>query len=516
MENRHIETLTWPQVQQLAQELNLEIIQTCSQLTADTTLLDRIPQSFAYRHHFVALKQEPEGPISTVMADPLNVDALQSAQWLLGAPITTAIAPLREIETLISNVYENAGNLGGISQVAHQKTECEKGPLDLRDVVGDSPAIALLNAVLREAIAQGASDIHLEPGEMDARIRYRIDGMLQTKKRFPQSIQKALIARIKVLASLDIAERRRPQDGSFRVCLNSQQLDVRIATMPSAFGERATLRLLDGDALKLKLKDLHLPNSWFSSFQTHLRASQGLILVCGPTGCGKSTTLCTALGELPKEQKNIMSIEDPIEYHVPGISQTAVHPFLGLNFASGLRHLLRQDPDVIFIGELRDQETAQIALRAALTGHLILSTLHAARAPLAIARLFDLGAEPSVVATCLKAILAQRLVRTLCPNCRSERLALPDEARQFQLTPNCTVFDGAGCKDCRGTGYRGRRALFEWLPIDTSLSAHIAEGSSALTQSEGLKRTQPFELHGSHLIQSGASSVAEVQRALGS
>lgn len=514
MKNRPIDDLTWPQIQQLAHELNLEVIQSCSHLEAETTLSNRIPKSFAQRHHFVPLEMRPDGQIRSVIADPLHIEALQCAQWLLGAPIKAVIAPTREIETLICTVYEKASNLGAISQAANANRGCEKSPLSLRDFDEENPVIALLNETLREAIAQGASDIHLEPGEIDGRIRYRIDGVMQTKRAPPERIQKALIARIKVLASLDIAERRRPQDGSFRVCLNSRQLDVRIATMPVSTGERAALRLLDADTLKVKLEDLQMPKSWSSSFEAHLKASQGLILVCGPTGCGKSTTLCTALGELPKEQKNIVSIEDPIEYHLPGISQTAVHPFIGLNFASGLRHLLRQDPDVIFIGELRDQETAQIALRAALTGHLILSTLHAARAPLAVARLFDLGAQPSVVANCLKGILAQRLVRTLCSNCRIERFALPEEARQFNLDPNGKVYDGAGCEYCRGTGYRGRRALFEWLPIDATLGAHLAKGATALTQTLACKHTHPFELHGSHLIQSGTSSVAEVQRAL--
>lgn len=505
-------TSTWPKTRELAGRLQLEIFESCSHLQPEKALVQRIPLNFARSHHFVALGTSPGGFIRAVMADPLDVEALQNAQWLLRAHVIAAIAPLTEIEILIGRAYESSSDENARAQRADCQTSApaDRPPLDLGDVGEESPIIALLNATLREAIAQGASDVHVEPG----RIRHRIDGQLQTRRSLPQIEQRGLVARIKILAGLDIAESRRPQDGSFSASWENRQFDVRVATMPVVLGERVAMRLLSADVQEWNLRDLQLPKGWSSEFRAHLLASQGLILVCGPTGCGKSTTLCAALAELPREEKNIASIEDPVEYRLPGISQTAVHPLIGLDFASGLRHLLRQDPDVIFIGELRDQQTAQIALRAALTGHLVLSTLHAARAPRAIDRLFDLGVEPSVVATCLRAVLAQRLVRTLCPHCKIARRASQAEVDQFPPLANCAVFEGRGCEDCRRIGYRGRRALFEWLPIDAQLSGVIAKGPSRWFGSNAPNRLHPFEQHALTLIQEGVTSVAEVQRNL--
>lgn len=380
---------------------------------------------------------------------------------------------------------------------------------------GKGSVVKQVDTIIHKAIDLGASDIHFEPFEKMFRVRYRLDGVLQTGGTLSLHQKDGVISRIKIMAQLDIAEKRRPQDGRISVNRNKGQVDLRVSTLPTDFGEKIVLRILDKESQRLELTDLGFNEQGLGIFREAIHHPYGMILVTGPTGSGKTTTLYAALNELNSPEVNITAIEDPIEYYMEGINQTQVHSDIGLNFSNVLRSILRQDPNIIMVGEIRDRETADIAIRAALTGHLVFSTLHTNDAPSAIARLLDMGIEPFLVASSVRLILAQRLVRKVCPECGSDTVADPVLLRQLELEHFTEPLrKGSGCDFCNNTGYKGRTALIEWMPVSSKLSDKINGGAGTgelkrQAEKEGMKSLREA---GVQRIKEGITTPEEVIR----
>jgi len=384
---------------------------------------------------------------------------------------------------------------------------------DLLDSENDAPIVRLLNAILAESLKENASDIHIEPYEKEALVRFRLDGVLSTVLSPSVQITPLLISRIKVMSKLDIAEKRLPQDGRMSVKLGGRNIDLRVSTMPSSHGERVVMRLLDKDAGKLQVDDLGMPQSTSSELDELIKRPHGIILVTGPTGSGKTTTLYAALQQMDREGRNIMTVEDPVEYDLPGISQTQINLRAGMTFARGLRAILRQDPDVILIGEIRDGETAEIATQASLTGHLVLSTLNTNTAAGAITRLQDLGVDSFLLASTVRGIVSQRLLRKLCTQCRVS--VEPNEFNRdlLQLKSGDRIYEAAGCNECNNTGFSGRQALFELVSVDAPLQTLIHENAGEI-ELENLIRQQVPSIRqaGFGLVRQGATTIEEVLR----
>ena len=384
---------------------------------------------------------------------------------------------------------------------------------DLLDSEDDAPIIRLLNAILAESLKENASDIHIEPYEKESLVRFRLDGVLSTVLKPSSQITPLLISRIKVMSKLDIAEKRLPQDGRMTVKLGGRSIDLRISTMPSSHGERVVMRLLDKDAGKLQVDDLGMPSETSAQLDDLIRRPHGIILVTGPTGSGKTTTLYAGLQQMDRQGRNIMTVEDPVEYDLPGISQTQINLRAGMTFARGLKAILRQDPDVILIGEIRDGETAEIATQSSLTGHLVLSTLHTNTAAGAITRLQDLGVDSFLLASTIRGILSQRLLRKLCPHCK--RPSEPNEFNRGFLTlkPGQKVFEANGCEKCNSTGYSGRQALFELVTVDSSLQTLIHENAGEIELEAKIREQVPsIREAGFGLVRDGLTTIEEVLR----
>ena len=384
---------------------------------------------------------------------------------------------------------------------------------DLLDSEDDAPIIRLLNAILAESLKENASDIHIEPYEKESLVRFRLDGVLSTVLSPSAQITPLLISRIKVMSKLDIAEKRLPQDGRMSVKLGGRSIDLRISTMPSSHGERVVMRLLDKDAGKLQVDDLGMPSATSAQLDDLIRRPHGIILVTGPTGSGKTTTLYAALQQMDRQGRNIMTVEDPVEYDLPGISQTQINLRAGMTFARGLKAILRQDPDVILIGEIRDGETAEIATQSSLTGHLVLSTLHTNTAAGAITRLQDLGVDSFLLASTIRGILSQRLLRKLCHHCRQ-----PVEPNEFnrdllKLEVGHKTYEAAGCEKCNSTGYAGRQALFELVSVDAQLQTLIHENAGEIELESKIREHVPsIREAGFSLVRDGMTTIEEVLR----
>ena len=384
---------------------------------------------------------------------------------------------------------------------------------DLLDAENDAPIVRLLNAVIAESLKESASDIHIEPYEKEALVRFRLDGVLRTVLTPSIQIAPLLISRIKVMSKLDIAERRLPQDGRMAVRLGGRSIDLRVSTMPSSHGERVVMRVLDKDTGKQQTSDLGMPEKTKEQLLDLISRPHGIILVTGPTGSGKTTTLYSALQQMDRQQRNIMTVEDPVEYDLPGISQTQINLRAGMTFARGLRAILRQDPDVILIGEIRDGETAEIATQASLTGHLVLSTLHTNTAAGAITRLQDLGVDSFLLASTVRGIASQRLVRKLCTECREK--VRPNEFNRnlLKLPEGAEMYQSRGCSECNNTGFAGRQALFELVSVDAELQTLIHENAGELELERLIRRTVPsIRDAGFDLVREGVTTVEEVLR----
>lgn len=384
---------------------------------------------------------------------------------------------------------------------------------DLLDAENDAPIVRLLNAIIAESLKENASDIHIEPYEKEALVRFRLDGVLRTVLSPSIQIAPLLISRIKVMSKLDIAERRLPQDGRMSVRLGGRSIDLRISTMPSSHGERVVMRLLDKNAGKLQTHDLGMPQQTKQQLVELISRPHGIILVTGPTGSGKTTTLYAALQQMDRQERNIMTVEDPVEYDLPGISQTQINLRAGMTFARGLRAILRQDPDVILIGEIRDGETAEIATQASLTGHLVLSTLHTNTAAGAITRLQDLGVDSFLLASTVRGIVSQRLLRKLCPRCREPLQPNDFNRNLLKLDAGVKIYQSKGCVQCNNTGFAGRQALFELVAVDASLQTLIHENAGEIELERAIRKTVPsIRDAGFDLVRRGITTIEEVLR----
>jgi general secretion pathway protein E len=429
-----------------------------------------------YLRHYVACPVAVEGTTVTVAcADPTDPLLVDDLRLFLGSDVRLCRAPAEAILETITRTYE-----GG---TALQKIVDGIGPADpaggaaveaapddvtlLRDMALEAPVVRLVNLLIDEAVGADASDIHVEPFEESLRVRYRIDGLLYDQEAPPRRLQAAVTSRIKIMAEMNIAERRLPQDGRIRLTARGRRVDIRVSTVPTIHGESIVMRLLDRSSMFLTFDRLGLARGPAEALESLIRRPHGMVLVTGPTGSGKTTTLYAALDKINAPERKIITVEDPVEYQLKGVNQIPVHPAIGLTFASGLRHIVRQDPDVILVGEIRDRETAEIAIQAALTGHLVLSTLHTNDAAGAVTRLQEMGCEPYLVCSALVGVLAQRLVRRICPACRVSDH--PDPADLLALgitdTGGIQLSRGAGCDECRGTGYRGRTGIYELLRL---------------------------------------------------
>lgn len=416
--------------------------------------------------------------VCVAVVDPYDPFVESAFHFLFKRGVDRMIARASDIEAAIERLCQD-----GTDRTAIEDT-VETGDIDrMRDLTSDAPAIRAVNRLIAEAVDANASDIHLEPTDDSLVVRFRIDGMLRLVTRLPQAMRASVVARIKVMAGLDIAERRIPQDGRLRLAVRGHEIDLRVATAPSIHGESAVLRILDRSNLKLEFAALGLDNRLVEQFREAIHRPYGIVLVTGPTGSGKTTTLYAALAELNQVERKLLTVEDPIEYRLPGIVQTQVQPGIGFSFATALRSFLRQDPDAIMVGEIRDTETAQIAVQAALTGHMILSTLHTNTAAGAITRLIDMDVEPFLLSSVLAGVLAQRLVRRLCLQCRVP--FVPDEALLATLGLDAAATQAgdfhraAGCTACHGTGYSGRIAVFDFLPVDDAIARLILKRADA-------------------------------------
>lgn len=462
-------------------------------------VLRLLPESLARRYQAVPVKREGN-KLTVAMADPLNIMALDDLRATTGLEIVPVLADEDEINQVLENSFglQDIWNAAGAGDSGEPVGEGEKYNLDdLPEAAAEAaPVVRAVNSIIQQAIKARASDIHLEPQEKAVRVRFRVDGFLRNVMSMPRRFHAPVVSRVKIMAAMDIAEKRLPQDGRVQVRLGGREVDLRISTLPTIFGEKAVIRLLDKSNMLLKLEDLGFDDHLLSGYRSLIHRPYGMILVTGPTGSGKTTTLYATLNAINTVEKNIITIEDPVEYVIDGINQIQINPKAGLTFASGLRSILRQDPDVIMVGEIRDAETADIAVRAATTGHLVFSTMHTNDAAGAVARLLDMGVEPFLVASSVIGVLAQRLVRVTCPRCKtSYEVPAGSPERAFlgvYSDDNLTLSKGTGCSFCNGTGYHGRVAVHELMTVtgkirEAILSKASSEEIQAINSAPGMR-----------------------------
>ncbi len=479
--------------------------------------IQKIPYALA-KHKVVLPLDEVEGVLLVAISNPLDLEAVEDVRCLTGLPIQEVCASRLLLEEAIEKCYHQKENVASQLIASLQGdplavSDEEEDGYDLLEQKTDSPVIRMLNVMLIEAIQQGASDVHFEPLEAGIGVRYRIDGVLQMRHAPPKEYQSQLITRIKVMAKLDIAEHRLPQDGRIKLKMGGRQIDFRVSTVPVAFGERIVLRILDKSNVLVGLNKLGMRAPTLESFKKAIHLNEGIVLVTGPTGSGKTTTLYSAISEINSSETNIMTIEDPVEYKLQGMAQIGVNAKIHLDFATGLRHILRQDPDVIMIGEIRDRETAEIAIQASLTGHLVLSTLHTNDAPSALTRLVDMGIEPYLLSSSVVAVLAQRLVRTLCTHCKTAYEPSERELKELGLNEK-VLYKGKGCAHCYGLGYKGRHGIYELMNLTSPIKRQLLKSADALElQKVALScGMSGLREEGAYLVKDGITTSAEVLR----
>ncbi len=478
----------------LAQQYRLPFQAHIDEHTVDNNLVLKVPINYAKKNGLLPLSAAPEG-VTVAIADPSNFEPLDDLRLLFGQPVNAVVAPLEVINEAINRCYDQATSTPhdlmidlGEERLDLMASELAQEPKDLLESDDAAPIIRLVNGLLSQAVKDRASDIHIEPFETDLVVRFRVDGMLYDVITPPKHVQSAITSRIKVMSGLNIAEKRLPQDGRIRLRIAGRDIDVRVSVIPTAFGERIVLRLLDQaqNLVELELDRLGFSGENLRRLNRLIRQAHGIILVTGPTGSGKTTTLYAGLKQINSPEKNIITIEDPIEYQLHGVGQMQVNPKIDLTFANGLRSILRQDPNVIMVGEIRDGETAEIAIHAALTGHLVFSTLHTNDSFGAVTRLVDMGIEPFLVSSSILAVIAQRLVRLLCKQCKEAYAPTAEEMARIgyhlsDLSGPIYRAGANGCKACRGTGYRGRTAIHEVMMVDDEVRALVMKNGDAAT-----------------------------------
>jgi general secretion pathway protein E len=506
---------------ELARQMGVEYLDNIPHKEIKLDLIKDLPIQFAKRF-FLLPVEDKNGVVVVACADPLNFYALDDLGQLLGRQILPVLTAEDTVLEAINEVYDRAAesaeramdglNEEGLGALAQEFEE----PEDLLDASDEAPIIRLVNSLCFQAVKERASDIHIEPFERDVSVRFRIDGDLREIIRPPKRFQNSIASRVKVMAGLNIAEKRLPQDGRIRIKIAGRDIDIRLSTIPVAHGERIVMRLLDKTSVIISLEDIGMEGDLLDRMNRLIKRSNGIVLVTGPTGSGKTTTLYAALTRIKRPDLNIITVEDPVEYQIADIGQIQVNPKINLTFANGLRSILRQDPDIIMVGEIRDVETADIAIQASLTGHLVLSTLHTNDAAGAITRLLDMGVEPFLVGSTLAATIAQRLVRVLCPNCRQPYRPTDAELAELGIARELLRAEGfykpAGCEKCSGTGYYGRTGIFEMLVVDDEVRELIVERSDSVrikksAMSRGMRTLRD---DGVLKIISGTTCVAEV------
>jgi len=508
----------------LSQQYRVESIDL-SEVELDPEVLKLIRKEVCERHRIIPLSRRGSS-IVVAMADPTNLHAIDDVKFLTGYNVEPVVAS----ETAIVAAIEGAFQAPDISYddimegFEEEDIEVATGEedvnlLDLERASEDAPVVRLCNAILLNAIKKGASDIHVEPYEKALRVRYRVDGVLHEEMAPPMKLKNAIASRLKIMASLDIAERRLPQDGRIKLKLGrGREMDFRVSSLPTLYGEKIVLRLLDKSNLQLDMTKLGFEQKPLDDFKDAIHQPYGMVLVTGPTGSGKTTTLYSALSELNTPDTNISTAEDPVEFNLEGINQVQMHEDIGLNFAAGLRSFLRQDPDIIMVGEIRDFETAEIAVKAALTGHLVLSTLHTNDAPSTVTRLLNMGVEPFLVTASVNLVLAQRLARKVCSDCKAEvqldekaMLNVGFSAEEIGTFP---VLEGMGCRTCGDTGYKGRIALYEVMPFSDRLKEMVLQGASTAELKDTMIRdgVKSLRMSGLAKVREGMVTIAEVLR----
>ncbi|MFP3870411.1 MAG: GspE/PulE family protein [Syntrophobacteria bacterium] len=452
----------------------------------DPNVIELVPERLARAYRALPLFKIG-GTLTVAMVDPLNIVALDDLRVRTKCEIEPAISTEEKILRALDQYYKMDDSINKLIQDVVDEGNAQVGSAELTQSrvieTSEIPIIKLANVILQQAVRDGASDVHIEPAEKDVKVRYRIDGVLHQIRSLPKSMQEPIVSRFKVWAELDIAKKRTAQDGRFRLNVNGKKVEVRLSTFPTIYGENLVMRLLDPSAAILSLNQVGFAPKLLSTYTNLIKMTQGMVLVTGPTGSGKTTTLYATLHTISDPSLNIITVEDPVEYRLKLIRQTQVNPKAGVTFATGLRAIVRQDPDVIMVGEIRDLETAQMAMQASLTGHLVFSTLHTNEAPSAVTRLLDIGVEPFLVATAVTGILAQRLVRTVCPSCKEAYMPPIQTLEHFGVAEQAKgreFWRGRGCQACRFTGYRGRTALFELLTLTDSIKELIHERRSAV------------------------------------
>lgn len=507
-----------------ARAYDLNMLDNVQPAQASQQFVSRVPIDYARRSCVLALESE-DGGLQLAVSNPHETHVIDDVQQITGEAAELVLAPREEILEALNRAYEQRSTLvdevveqWDVNQLDEEIASLE-GTDDLLEMGHRAPVVKLVNAILFDAIRHKASDIHIQPEEQQVQVRFRVDGVLYDRMPLPSHLLAPVISRIKIMGRMNVSERRLPQDGRCTARIGNRVVDLRISTIPCATGERLVLRLLDKSAAMFDLDHLGMDPPTRRTYEAMLNASHGIILLTGPTGSGKTTTLYGSLQQLKSDESNILTLEDPIEYQLDGISQMQVNTKKGVTFASGLRHILRQDPDIIMIGEIRDEETARMAVQASLTGHLVFSTLHTNDAPSAVTRMMDLGVEPYLVASSLIGVMGQRLVRRLCPSCRAPYE--PGTAEHQELAPleselesPVTLYAATGCGQCLQRGFSGRQGLFELLRVDGELRDLIAKGSDAgdLRRSAAQRGFESLRLAGLRRALVGETTLEEVLR----
>lgn len=502
----------------LSSQLGYEMVDL-QDVSIDEEILNLVPPNILKKHKMIPFEYSKMGMnvLRVAMSDPMNMAAMDDINIITNLQVEPVVATPRDVMLALDRYYGQAEVNSALEEYVKEKTSQMAEQEDIySDDINNSPIVQLVKTMIEQAVRQRASDIHIEPMEKQVRVRYRIDGALYEKAAYNISLLPALVARIKIIGGMDISEKRKPQDGRITQVVDRREFDIRVSILPTVYGEKIVMRLTSKNALSREKSQLGLKPHDLQKFDHILKNPHGILLVTGPTGSGKSTTLYTALSELNKEDVNIITVEDPVEANIDGINQVQVNNKADLTFASALRSILRQDPDIIMIGEIRDQETASIAVQASITGHLVVSTLHTNSAASTITRLVDMGIEPYLIADATVGVIAQRLVRRLCPDCKRAKKADAEDLEMLMRKPeeDLTIYEPCGCAKCDGTGFRGRIGVYEIMEVTPQLKHIISKGGEVeAIKAQALKDgMHTLRMSATELVLDGTTSVQEMMR----
>ena len=502
----------------LSSQLGYEMVDL-QDISIDEEILNLVPPNILKKHKMIPFEYSKMGMnvLRVAMSDPMNMAAMDDINIITNLQVEPVVATPRDVMLALDRYYGQAEVNSALEEYVKEKTSQMAEQEDIySDDINNSPIVQLVKTMIEQAVRQRASDIHIEPMEKQVRVRYRIDGALYEKAAYNISLLPALVARVKIIGGMDISEKRKPQDGRITQVVDRREFDIRVSILPTVYGEKIVMRLTSKNALSREKSQLGLKPHDLQKFDHILKNPHGILLVTGPTGSGKSTTLYTALSELNKEDVNIITVEDPVEANIDGINQVQVNNKADLTFASALRSILRQDPDIIMIGEIRDQETASIAVQASITGHLVVSTLHTNSAASTITRLVDMGIEPYLIADSTVGVIAQRLVRRLCPDCKRAKKADAEDLEMLMRKPDedLTIYEPCGCAKCDGTGFRGRIGVYEIMEVTPQLKHIISKGGEVeAIKAQALKDgMHTLRMSATELVLDGTTSVQEMMR----